>query len=138
RKAVAAIHAGWRGALAGIVPQTIELMRSRFNMTKDDLRISIGPSAGACCYEVDETVLLPLRNVVPEWQSLLQEDRGAKAKLDLKALVRRQIRDCGLRQDQVSSVNLCTICHEELFYSYRREGRVNGTMLSGISLTARQ
>ncbi|WP_455242182.1 peptidoglycan editing factor PgeF [Petrachloros mirabilis] len=135
RRAVAAIHAGWRGALAGIVPRTIELMRSRFKVMEADLRISIGPSAGPCCYEVDETVLAPLRNLVPEWKSLVQEDRGTKAKLDLKALVRRQIQDCGLRQEQVSSVNLCTICHEDLFYSYRREGRVNGTMVSGIALT---
>ena len=135
RRAVAAIHAGWRGALAGIVPRTIELMRSRFKVMEADLRISIGPSAGPCCYEVDETVLAPLRNVVPEWKSLVLEDRGTKAKLDLKALVRRQIQDCGLRQEQVSSVNLCTICHEDLFYSYRREGRVNGTMVSGIALT---
>ncbi len=135
RRAVAAIHAGWRGALAGIVPRTIELMRSRFKVMEADLRISIGPSAGPCCYEVDETVLAPLRNLVPEWKSLVLEDRGTKAKLDLKALVRRQIQDCGLRQEQVSSVNLCTICHEDLFYSYRREGRVNGTMVSGIALT---
>lgn len=136
RKAVAAIHAGWRGAVAGIVPRTLALMKSRFNVNDIDLRIGIGPSAGPCCYEVDETVLAPLRNGISEWRLLLHDDRGSKAKLDLKALVCRQLGDYGLRPEQISLVNLCTICHGELFYSYRREGRVNGTMISGIALEA--
>ena len=91
RGAVAAIHAGWRGAVAGIVPKTIQMMVSRFSIAESDLRVSIGPSAGPCCYEVDEAVLAPLRSGCSEWPSVLRDDRGTKAKLDLKALVRRQV-----------------------------------------------
>ncbi len=138
RRAVAAIHAGWRGAVAGIVPRTIELMVSRFNVAEHDVRVSIGPSAGPCCYEVDEAVLAPLRSGRSDWQALLRDDRGTKARLDLKELVRRQLTNIGLRSEQVTAVNLCTICHGDLFYSYRREGRVNGTMLSGIALAPRR
>lgn len=138
RKAVAAIHAGWRGAMAGIVPKTIQLMVSRFAIDATDLRVSIGPSAGPCCYEVDEAVLAPLRSGRSDWPSLLRDDRGTKARLDLKALVRRQTAQIGIRLEHITSVNLCTICHSELFYSYRREGRVNGTMLSGITLVPRR
>lgn len=134
RRAVAAIHAGWRGAVAGIVPKTIQLMVSRFAIDAPDLRVSIGPSAGPCCYEVDEAVLAPLRSGRSDWPSLLHDDRGTKARLDLKALVRRQTAQIGIQPEYITSVNLCTICHSDLFYSYRREGRVNGTMLSGITL----
>lgn len=137
RRAVAAIHAGWRGAVAGIVPKTIQLMVSRFSIADSDLRISIGPSAGPCCYEVDEAVLTPLRSAWSDWPSVLQDDRGTRARLDLKALVRRQAAHSGIRSEYITAVNLCTICHSELFYSYRREGRVNGTMLSGITLVRR-
>jgi polyphenol oxidase len=138
RKAVAAIHAGWRGAVTGIVPKTIQLMVSRFAIDEGDLRISIGPSAGPCCYEVDDAVLDPLRRGGMEWPSLLHRDEGAKARLDLKALVRRQTEHAGIRPEQITTVNLCTICHPTLFYSYRREGRVNGTMLNGITLIPRR
>jgi YfiH family protein len=138
RKAVAAIHAGWRGALAGIVPKTIKLLVSRFAIQETDLRVSIGPSAGPCCYEVDETVLAPLRNGWSDWKTLLRDDRGSKARLDLKALVRQQTAQIGIRPEHITAVNLCTICHTDLFYSYRREGRVNGTMLSGITLVPRR
>jgi len=55
----------------------------------------------------------------------------------LKALVRRQTSEIGIPQEQITVVNVCTICHPALFYSYRREGRVKGTMLNGISLVSR-
>ncbi|MCX5724057.1 MAG: peptidoglycan editing factor PgeF [Nitrospirae bacterium] len=134
RRVVAAIHAGWRGAVAGIVPKTLALMAARFGSTTSDLRISIGPSAGPCCYEVDEPVLDQLRAGLPDWQSVLRDYEGSKARLDLKTLIRRQVEAEGLPAASISSVNLCTICHEDLFYSYRREGRVKGTMVSGITL----
>lgn len=138
RKAVAAIHAGWRGTLAGIVPRTIETMVARFDVQPADLRVSIGPSAGSCCYEVDQTILEPLREGRKDWSSLLRDDRGARARLDLKALVRRQTAETGIPLGHITVVNVCTICHPALFYSYRREGRVNGTMLNGITLVSRR
>lgn len=134
RRLVAAIHAGWRGAVAGIVPRTFTLMEDRFGSTRSDLRVSIGPSAGPCCYEVDDPVLDQLRIGRPDWQSVVYDYQGHKARLDLKALIRRQVEGEGVPAPSVSSVNLCTICHGQLFYSYRREGRVNGTMVSGIAL----
>jgi polyphenol oxidase len=134
RRVVAAIHAGWRGAVAGIVSKTITLMAARFGSMRSDLRITIGPSAGPCCYEVDDPVLDQLRMKLTGWESVVQDYRGHKARLDLKALIRRQAEGQGVPAPSVSSVNLCTICHDQLFFSYRREGRVNGTMISGIAL----
>ena len=66
------------------------------------------------------------------------DHREGKARLDLKALIRRQVQDCGIGGGQVTSVNVCTICHEDLFFSYRREGKVIGTMVSAIGLSATQ
>ena len=69
QRVVAAVHAGWRGAVAGIVPKTVALLVNRFGATVERLRMAIGPSAGPCCYEVDEPVLSRLRAVVPEWRT---------------------------------------------------------------------
>lgn len=134
RSVVGAIHAGWRGAVAGIVSNTIDFLVSHFKVGASELRVSIGPSAGPCCYEVDETVLAPLRSGLLQWHLVLRDDQGQRAKLDLKALIRKQLTDRGVRENHITAVNLCTICHDDLFYSYRREGKVNGTMLSGISI----
>ena len=134
RRVVAAIHAGWRGAVADIVTKTLGLMHTRFGSSADDLRVSIGPSAGTCCYEVDGPVLHQLRAGFEEWPSVVSGCNGDKARLDLKGLIRRQVERHGVDSTQVSVVNLCTICHDDLFYSYRRDGRVIGTMVSGIAL----
>lgn len=132
RKVVAAVHAGWRGTLAGIVAATISAMREEFGAHPDDLRAAIGPTIGVCCYEVGEAVLRPLKETVSCWPEVLAEEDGMKARLDLGRVVRRQLAACGVRESAIHAVNACTKCRADLFYSYRREGRVNGTMISGI------
>lgn len=134
RRVVAAIHAGWRGAVAGIVPKTVALLVDRFGATVEGLRMAIGPSAGPCCYEVDEPVLSKLREVLSDWHAVVRPVAANKAHLDLRAFVRRQALADGLSADRIAMVNACTICQPDLFFSYRREGVVNATMVSGIAL----
>ena len=134
RRVVAAIHAGWRGAVAGIVPKTVALLVDRFGATVEGLRMAIGPSAGPCCYEVDEPVLSKLREAFPDWETVVRPVATNKAHLDLRAFVRRQALADGLHSERIALVNACTICQPDLFFSYRREGVVKATMVSGIAL----
>lgn len=134
QRVVAAVHAGWRGAVAGIVPKTVALLVGRFGATVDRLRMAIGPSAGPCCYEVDAPVLMRLREAFPDWRDVVEPVGTERAHLDLRAFVRRQGLAEGLQADRISTVNACTICHPDLFFSYRREGVVKATMVSGIAL----
>jgi YfiH family protein len=138
QRVVAAVHAGWRGAVAGIVPKTVALLVNRFGVAVDRLRMAIGPSAGPCCYEVDEPVLARLRDVFPEWRSVVEPVGTEKARFHLRAFVRRQALAEGLRAERIATVNACTICHPGLFFSYRREGVVKSTMVSGIALLSRR
>ncbi len=138
RGVVAAVHAGWRGAVAGIVPKTLEAMKRRFGSKPSSVRVGIGPAAGPCCYEVDEPVLARLRAGFRGWRSAVLERGRDKAMLNLQELVRQQARSVGVEEERIHSVNVCTICHPELFFSYRREGVVNGTMVSGIVLLRRR
>ncbi|MBA5874544.1 MAG: peptidoglycan editing factor PgeF [Nitrospira sp. CR1.2] len=134
RRVVAAIHAGWRGAVAGIVPKTVALLVDRFGASVERLRMAIGPSAGPCCYEVDEPVLSKLREVCPDWEAVVRPVAANKAHLDLRAFVRRQALADGLHTERIAMVNACTICQPDVFFSYRREGVVKATMVSGIAL----
>jgi purine-nucleoside/S-methyl-5'-thioadenosine phosphorylase / adenosine deaminase len=133
-QAVAAVHAGWRGAVAGIVPKTIAALAQRFGSRSASLRMAIGPSAGRCCYEVDEPVLKKLRDVFPDWQLVVKGQQGLKGLLDLREFVRRQALMTGLTEAAIAVADVCTICHPSLFFSYRREGVVKNTMASGIAL----
>lgn len=134
---VAAIHAGWRGTVAGILPRTLTLMRERFGSEPASLRIGIGPSAGPCCYEVDEPVLERLCEEFADWPLVVRETGPGAWLLDLRDVLRRQAQAMGLDDTSIRTVNACTICHPALFHSYRREGTARGTMVSGIVLTRR-
>lgn len=134
-RVVAAIHAGWRGAVSGIVPKTVATLTRRFGTRAASLRMAVGPSAGSCCYEVDEPVLARLREVFPDWRLVVDGGSGPhKALLDLREFVRRQALLSGLPETAIAVVNACTICHPNLFFSYRRDGIVRHTMVSGIAL----
>jgi polyphenol oxidase len=133
---VGAIHAGWRGAVAGIVSETIQTCVEEFGAKVEQMAMAIGPSIGPCCYEVDEPVMAPLRIRYPAWPGVLHETTEGKGVLDLKQLIYHQSRACGIPDDQIGRVDYCTHCRGDFFYSYRREGQVIGTMCSGIMLPA--
>ena len=131
---VAAIHAGWRGAVAGIVPETIAICVTQFQSHPASLKAAVGPSIGPCCYEVDAPVIDPLRARYPDWPGVLEQTSVGKGRLDLKRLIRHQLLEAGLAPACIDTVELCTHCRADLFYSYRREGQVIGTMVSGAML----
>jgi len=136
RGVYAAVHAGWRGTLGGIVTKTVRVMQDRFGSHLRSIRAAIGPSIGVCCYEVNGTVLTSLKRGFPYWADVVENVKGTKAHLDLRGFNRRQMEEAGISPDRIETVNLCTACHRDLFYSYRRDGARTGRMMSGIGLTA--
>ena len=134
---IGAVHAGWRGAVGGIVPKTIQTCLEQFGSDVTHMHVAIGPSIGPCCYEVDSQVIDPLRFDYPDWHGVLQETSSGKGMLDLKKLIWHQILASGVPEHQVEQITHCTRCRGDLFFSYRREGKVNGTMMSGLMLSSR-
>ncbi len=112
------------------------VMQDRFGSHLRSIRAAIGPSIGVCCYEVNGTVLAPLKRGFPYWADVVESVKGTKAHLDLRGFNRRQLEEAGISPDRIETVNLCTACHQDLFYSYRRDGARTGRMMSGIGLTA--
>lgn len=129
---IAAVHAGWKGTVKGILSKVICQMAYKFRCHVEDIIVGMGPAIGACCYAVGETVTEPLRSTNPEWDRYLKPDGNGKAKLDLAALNIRQIEDAGVLTRNIFNMGLCTFCNKELFFSYRRDGVGAGRMVSGI------
>lgn len=132
KKAAGAVHAGWRGSLLGITKKTVEKMRREFGSSPGDLIAGIGPTAGPCCYEVDAPVLKPLREKFGYWEEVVRGMAYGRGKLDLAELNRRQLLEAGLPPGQIQSAGACTICHDEKFLSFRRDGTAGEGMVSGI------
>ena len=120
RRAVAAIHAGWRGTAARVVPETISAMRARFGTDPKDIFAAIGPGIGACCYEVGDDVARRF---------------GKNAgRLDLADENRRQLLGSGVETAHIHVLNACTFCTPASFHSYRRDQEQAGRMVSWIRI----
>ena len=107
--AVAALHAGWRGAAEGIVAEGVSALREVG--ATGPITALIGPGARGCCYEVGDEV----------HQAFEDYDAREGANLDLPKVLRAQ-----LDQATVHDSGICTMCHPDLFFSHRRSGGVTG------------
>jgi polyphenol oxidase len=121
RRAVAAVHAGWRGTVARIAPATVEAMRERFETDPADLHAAIGPGIGACCYEVGPEVAAHFGG----------QGRGH---IDLADANRRQLLEAGVTRERIYASNLCTMCRPGEFHSFRRDKEAAGRLFSFVGL----
>jgi YfiH family protein len=125
---VAVAHAGWRGTAAGVVGQALGALL-RAGSKADQLLAALGPSIGPCCYEVGEE----LREAfgVRGAAHFRPGPRG-RPHLDLRGANEAQLREAGLRAEQIHHVPDCTACRPDLYHSYRRDGPGGGRMISFV------
>lgn len=136
--ASAAIHAGWRGTLAQIVQSTLQRMSERYGTRAGDVRAAIGPSAGACCYEVGAEVIEAFRREFKDADELLTPTkREGHARIDLPRANRNQLTAAGVEPARIHVAPLCTMCRNELFFSYRCEKHARGCVGRSLSVIGR-
>ena len=109
RRAVAALHAGWRGAAAGVLEAGLGTMRSEYDSSPEDLDVHFGPSICATCYEVGPEVFEALGQTVP----------GGPAPIDLRAVLAHRAMRAGVRTDRITISTHCTRCTESSLFSHR-------------------
>lgn len=130
-RGVAAVHAGWRGAAAGIVERAVEALSQATGAAADRIIAAIGPSIGPCCYEVGEDVRAAfLAADIEGAQHFLPH--GGKWRLDLWQAVARRLETAGVERRHVHVAGLCTATHLDWFFSYRKQGSKAGRMLAVI------
>jgi len=137
-RAVAAVHAGWRGTALEIGKKAVRAMTDTFGSSPRDLVAAVGPSIGTCCYRVGPEVLEAMRSVFSWADSYIESEDNGHGYLDLQGINREALVDAGLDRERVEVVSRCTACDEGIFYSYRRDGDGTGRMLSAIVLKHRE
>jgi YfiH family protein len=126
---VAAIHAGWRGAVAGVVRVGIDLLAGG---RRTRLVAAIGPCIGACCFEVGRDVAEAI-GAASHGTNVAVGERGDKVLVDLRGAVRAQLLAAGLSARDIEDVPGCTRHEEARFHSFRRDGANSGRMLAAIA-----
>lgn len=134
KRIVAAVHAGWRGTAKKILQKTVKKMSDSFGSKPEDMIAGIGPSIGQCCYEVDEKVIEPMQKEFGYLNRFSIQKKENKWHLDLQMMNKEQLIETGLMPYNINIVNLCTSCHSDLFYSYRRDGAGTGRMMAVVMI----
>jgi len=126
---IGALHAGWRGALAGIAGAGVRAM-VRQGARPGAIRALLGPSIGACCYEVEIELA---RRFQHAYAHVHPSDRTDKAYLDLRSIVAHQLAAAGLAREGIENIGPCTGCESERYFSRRAAGgAVTGLQLGFI------
>jgi YfiH family protein len=108
--AVAVVHAGWRGLLAGVVPAAAATLGGK-------VAAAVGPAIGPCCFRIGDEVAAPLRAAFGT--DAVREGRG-----DLPLAAERALRAAGVAR--VERFDLCTVCESARLFSHRRDAGVTG------------
>ena len=131
--AFAAVHAGWRGTVAGVLPAAVRALATEFGARPGDLRIALGPAIGPCCFEVGEEVVAAFVALLPDARGsgvVLPSPRGAagKSNVDLKAANRIVLERAGVSPEAIDAGPECTHCDRARFFSFRRDGSAGQQM----------
>jgi len=132
----AAVHAGWRGTVAGVVPAAVRALCEDLGLRPADLLVALGPAIGACCYEVELQVG---EELTERWGGMPEAWRPAtlRGKLDLRAANRAILLRLGVPRERIAVVGPCTACHPETFFSHRGSGGRTGRQISFVGWRGR-
>jgi polyphenol oxidase len=132
---IGAAHAGWKGALYGVLENTIEAMVS---LGADRSRITavLGPSIGPQSYEVGPEFIESFKAVDPSYESFFSPSpRAGHAMFDLPSLTVRRLREAGVTAENLA---LDTYSDPDRFFSYRRTTHAKepdyGRQISAIAI----
>jgi YfiH family protein len=155
KRAIAAVHAGWRGTLRRILAKTVGRLQMDFGSKPADLLAAIGPSIGPCCYEVGTEVATQFLSQFADAPTYFDEFRTGdepnpiqwlnmmppghqpppkNVQLDLRKANHSQLLAAGLQPKNIHTIDLCTACHPDLLFSYRKQGPASGRLMSAIAL----
>lgn len=134
-RAVAAVHAGWRGTVNYIIGHTLERMRSVYGTDGQDVVACIGPGISVESFEVGDEVYEAFRLKGFDMSRIsFKKPQTGKHHIDLWEANRLQLLDFGVPACQIEVAGICTYIHHEEFFSARRLGIASGRILSGIMI----
>lgn len=134
-RCVAAVHAGWRGMVAGIIPSTLNAMCQRWNVEPQAMIAAVGPAISAAHFEVGEEVAAAFEQA--SLADALVRQPGDKPHVDLPAAARQQLLAAGLEPSTIDHTDRCTFRDIEEFFSHRRDQGRTGRQVAIIGPASR-
>jgi YfiH family protein len=123
-KAVALVHAGWRGVAQGIARRAVEAMQAAFNTDPRQLIAGLGPAIGPCCYTVGHNVAAAMGYALPDWTKAMAVEGEDAWRLDLSIANAQQLGAEGVVA--IEQARICTHCQRDEFFSHRGDNAQTG------------
>jgi len=133
RRVVAAVHAGWRGTVAGIAARAVQYFERTWDVAAADIAVALGPAIGGCCYEVTSAIVDALEERWGQLWGAVDRRGGGKAMLDLRRANMALLRHAGILDANIACVGPCTRCTTNEYFSHRAARGATGRQLSFIA-----
>lgn len=133
KQVIGLAHSGWKGTLGGISEKMAALMEESYGCKPEDILAGIGPSLCQDCFEVDQDVadMFFARN---EAYRDFSYRRGIKSYIDLKQIIKYDLRRAGLQAENLFDMELCTKEDTDTFFSHRGQQGKRGIMAAVMML----
>ncbi len=130
------VHAGWKGIVQGIVAEAV-VRTHQAGSKPQNLLIGIGPSIGNCCYNVDAVRVEEFKRALGG--SVVAKGiqrKGTSWYLSLQSVITNELRQLGIKRENIEDCAICTACESEKYFSFRKaaDRTMFGEFLSAISL----
>lgn len=123
---IAAIHSGWRGSVKNISGKAVEKMKKEYHSDPKNIYAAIGPSIGACCFEIGE-------DIVTQFDSdFVRAQPNGKYLVNLKGMVAQRLQKSGIPAENIDISEECTVCQAGKYYSYRAQKDKTGRQAAFI------
>ena len=136
KKAVCAVHGGWRGTVAGIAPKGVRQLGEVYGSRPEDILAVIGPGISGCHFETHSDVPEAVMRVLPPEKSrmCIRGYTQNKFHVDLKAVNRFLLMEAGVPAANITVDPDCTVCRPDKYFSHRQTGGARGSLAAVIQL----
>lgn len=133
-KSFGACHSGWKGTLAKVCIETVKKMEEAFDSKKENIKVVFGPSIGTCCLEFGEKDAEKFKSISEK--CIIRKEGANQPYIDLHLANRKLLESYGVLPSNIddTSVQFCTSCNPDLFFSFRRDGKPFGNQVGFIGL----
>lgn len=135
KQVIGLLHSGWKGVVHSIIPTMVQTMQATYGSDPSDILVGVSPCLGPCCYEVRQDFIATFTEAFPiKGKHFLLPQADDTIHFDMWAALHWQLEESGILPAHIEGPTMCTACHVDEFYSYRKEHGKTGRFASVIVL----
>lgn len=134
KKVIALSHSGWRGTVKQIAAETVRKFIDIYDCDAGKIEVVIGPSIGACCFEVGDEVYDEFVGTLKWSREYCKKNESGKWYIDLQGIIKKTLIESGVSEENIYNSGICTKCNKDTFFSYRGDCGKTGSLAAILQM----